>query len=141
MIISASSTCAHGNDALRSVHCDVSLDIRANARRDGCLAGTLRPRIRSPNTQGSLLESKMDIFKELIALLDETLCLEGRTATFVPATPLLGAIPELDSMAVVKLITALEERFGFQIDDDEIDGATFATIGSLMGFVADKRQG
>lgn len=88
----------------------------------------------------SLLESKMDIFKELIALLDESLCLEGRTATFVPATPLLGAIPELDSMAVVKLITALEERFGIQIDDDEIDGATFATIGSLMGFVAGKRQ-
>lgn len=141
MIISASSTCARGNDALRSVHCDVSLDFRANARRDGCLAGTLRPRIHLPKTTVLLTESKMDIFKELIALLNETLCLEGRTATFVPATPLLGAIPELDSMAVVKLITALEERFGIQIDDDEIDGATFATVGSLMGFVAGKLRG
>lgn len=83
----------------------------------------------------------MDIFKELIALLDETLCLEGRAATFAPGTPLLGAIPELDSMAVVKLITALEEHFGIHIDDDEIDGATFATIGSLMDFVAGKLQG
>lgn len=83
----------------------------------------------------------MDIFKDLIALLDETLCLEGRAATFVPGTPLLGAIPELDSMAVVKLITALEERFGIQIDDDDIDGATFATVESLMDFVAGRLQG
>ena len=83
----------------------------------------------------------MDIFRELIALLDETLCLEGRAAAFVPDTPLLGAVPELDSMAVVRLITALEDRFGIQVDDDDIDGATFATVGSLADFVAGKLQG
>ena len=82
----------------------------------------------------------MDIFKELIALLDETLSLEGRASAFVPATPLLGAIPELDSMAVVRLITALEERFGIQVNDDDIDGATFATVGSLADFVAERLQ-
>ena len=82
----------------------------------------------------------MDIDKELIVLLDETLSLEGRAVTFVPDTPLLGAIPELDSMAVVKLITALEKRFGILIDDDDIDGATFATVGSLTDFVAAKLQ-
>jgi acyl carrier protein len=41
-------------------------------------------------------------------------------------------------MAVVALITTLEERFGFSIDDDEIDGATFATLGSLVDFVQGK---
>jgi acyl carrier protein len=91
--------------------------------------------------QVSLLESKMDIFKELLALLDEALSLEGRAASFVPGTPLLGALPELDSMAVVKLITALEERFGIQIDDDDIDGATFATVESLADFVTGRLQG
>lgn len=82
----------------------------------------------------------MDISRELIALLDETLSLEGRAAAFVPDTPLLGAVPELDSMAVVRLITALEDRFGIQVDDDDIDGATFATVGSLADFVAGKLQ-
>jgi hypothetical protein len=38
-------------------------------------------------------------------------------------------------MAVASVLTSLEERFGFSIDDDEIDGATFATVGSLVAFV------
>jgi len=42
-------------------------------------------------------------------------------------------------MAVVTLITTLEERFGIRVDDDEISGDTFATVGSLAAFVADKR--
>jgi len=51
---------------------------------------------------------------------------------------LLGAIPELDSMAVVSLITTLEEQFGLVVDDDDINGATFATVGSLADFVSSK---
>ena len=77
----------------------------------------------------------MDINQEVVAILDEILSLNGRAATFTRDTPLLGAIPELDSMAVVALLTTLEERFGFAVDDDEIDGATFATLGSLVDFV------
>jgi len=41
----------------------------------------------------------------------------------------------LDSMAVVTLITTLEEQLGITVEDDEIDGATFATVGSLVDFV------
>lgn len=51
---------------------------------------------------------------------------------------LLGSIPELDSMAVVQLIGALEEHFGFAVDDDEISAETFATLGSLTAFVKHK---
>lgn len=80
----------------------------------------------------------MDIAKELIGVLDEVLSLDGRAASFDATTPLLGAIPELDSMAVVSLITALEERFGLVIDDDDIDGSVFATLGSLTEFVRGK---
>ena len=54
------------------------------------------------------------------------------------STPLLGAIPELDSMAVVNVITALEESFGFSVADDEISASTFATLGSLSAFVEQK---
>lgn len=83
----------------------------------------------------------MNTQQEVLAILDEILGLNGRSSTFVADTPLLGAIPELDSMAVVAVLTQLEERFGFGIDDDEIDGATFATVGSLVAFVDRKTAG
>ena len=80
----------------------------------------------------------MDITQEVLRILDEVLSLGGRSATFSRETPLLGAIPELDSMAVVSLITAMEEQLGIIVDDDDIDGATFATVGSLVDFVDGK---
>lgn len=64
--------------------------------------------------------------------------LGARTRQMSAETQLLGAIPEFDSMAVVGVITALEEHFGITIADDEIDGATFATLGSLAQFVEQK---
>ena len=83
-------------------------------------------------------ESNLDIKQELLSILDEILSLNGRAASFKEDTPLLGAIPELDSMAVVALITSIEERFGVVMEDDEIDGSIFATVGSLTGFVLSK---
>ena len=74
----------------------------------------------------------------VVNVLDEVLSLNGRAAAFGRDTHLLGAIPELDSMAVVSLITSLEEQFGLVVDDDDIDGATFATVGSLVDFVSGK---
>lgn len=80
----------------------------------------------------------MEVTKEVLRVLDEVLSLNGRAASFTHDTPLLGAIPELDSMAVVTLITTLEEQFGLVVDDDDIDGATFFTVGSLVEFVNSK---
>jgi acyl carrier protein len=99
--------------------------------------------VRSPSRHLELPlfeESAMDCQREVLSLLDEVLSLGGRAHSFAPTTHLLGAIPELDSMAVVALITALEERFGFMIDDDEISGETFASVGSLVDFVERKRM-
>jgi acyl carrier protein len=78
------------------------------------------------------------ITKEVLRVLDEVLGLNGRALSFTRETPLLGAIPELDSMAVVSLITSLEERFSLSVDDDDLDGSSFATVGSLADFVAAK---
>lgn len=83
----------------------------------------------------------MDIKSEVLAILDEVLSLKGRSSSFTTDTALLGAIPELDSMAVVALITSMEERFGFIVEDDEIDGAAFASVGTLVDFVQGKLNG
>ena len=53
-------------------------------------------------------------------------------------TPLLGAVPELDSMAVVVILTTLEEELGIAIDDDEVDAEIFETYGNLLTFVQGK---
>ncbi|ADJ28623.1 acyl carrier protein [Nitrosococcus watsonii] len=76
---------------------------------------------------------------ELILIISEVLQLSDRTRQSMAAeTRLLGAVPEFDSMAVVSIITALEERYGFMVDDDEVEASTFETVGSLADFVNKK---
>jgi acyl carrier protein len=77
----------------------------------------------------------MDFKREVVSMLNDVLHLEGRASSFSQETVLLGGVPELDSMAVIALISAIEERFQCAIEDDEIDGAVFATLGSLIEFV------
>lgn len=52
-----------------------------------------------------------------------------------PETGLLGVVPEFDSMAVVAVITSMEDEYGFEVDDDDITAEDFETVGSLCGFV------
>jgi acyl carrier protein len=61
-----------------------------------------------------------------------------RVATFVSTTPLFGALPELDSMAVAGLLTELEDRLGIVVEDDEVDGEMMETFGSLLHFLRNK---
>ena len=77
----------------------------------------------------------MKIEDALRELLDSTLALGGRAERFAEDTPLLGTLPELDSMAVAEVLAALEGRFNVTIDDDAVDGAIFETFGSLARFV------
>lgn len=53
---------------------------------------------------------------------------------FQADTPLLGTIPELDSMAVVGILTAIEEELGIHVEDDEISAEVFETFGRLLEF-------
>ena len=63
---------------------------------------------------------------------------EARTATLNADTPLFGAMPELDSMAVAGMLTEIEERLGILIEDDEVDGEMLESFGALVRFVAAK---
>lgn len=61
-----------------------------------------------------------------------------QVAGFDEETPLFGALPELDSMAVASLLTDLEDRLGIIIEDDEIDAELFETFGNLVAYLTAK---
>jgi len=77
----------------------------------------------------------LDDVKQIIG---EVLQLGDRINEFDESTGLLGSVPEFDSMAVVTVIGAIEDSFDVAIDDDEIDGEIFETVGSLYRFVVSK---
>jgi acyl carrier protein len=80
----------------------------------------------------------MDLLDRIRHILRDALQLGERADSFTASTPLLGSIAEFDSMAVVSVLTMLEEEFGITVADDEISAATFETLGSLTAFVAEK---
>ena len=80
----------------------------------------------------------MAVIEDVKRVLQETLQLGDRVERFDAATPLFGGIPEFDSMAVVTVITALEEQFDIAVDDDDISAEVFETLGSLSRFVEAK---
>lgn len=72
------------------------------------------------------------------AVVVETLGLEDRADSLHGDSPLLGSVPELDSMAVLELVLALEQRFGIEIDGDDIAAEIFETLSTLATFVDSK---
>lgn len=81
----------------------------------------------------------MATIDEVKLVLRDTLQLGGRASNFDASTPLFGSLPEFDSMAVVTVLTALEERFDIVVEDDEISAEVFQTVGSLTEFVDQKQ--
>ncbi|HPE71136.1 MAG TPA: phosphopantetheine-binding protein [Candidatus Competibacter sp.] len=77
-------------------------------------------------------------FDDVRQLVGEILQLGDRVTRLGPDTPLLGSIPEFDSMTVVTLIHALEQQFDIQVADDEISAESFETLGKVHEFVRDK---
>jgi acyl carrier protein len=86
------------------------------------------------------MQARPETLDGVKVVLIETLGIEDRASMLIPEAPLFGAIPELDSLAVVEVVTALEARFGFQIDDEDFSGEVFETVGSLAAFVEQHRS-
>ena len=80
----------------------------------------------------------MDHTIEIKRILSDVLGLGERLNSMTTDTFLLGNIPELDSVAVVTIILALEKNFSISINDDEISAQTFQTLGTLVNFVEKK---
>lgn len=71
------------------------------------------------------------VLRDVLGLNDE------RVAAFTDESPLFGALPELDSLAVAGVLTELEDRLGILIEDDEVDGDMLETFGALARFAAE----
>lgn len=80
----------------------------------------------------------MNVEQQVTKILGSVLNVDPKAGGWTGETALLGSVAELDSMAVVSILTALEEEFGFIVDDDEVDGRTFGSVGSLTRFVQSK---
>ncbi len=83
-------------------------------------------------------ELSVAVIEDVKDVLGQVLQLGDKARQFHAGTGLFGNIPEFDSMAVVAVITALEERFGIAVEDDEITAEVFETVGSLSQFVERK---
>lgn len=83
--------------------------------------------------------SRAAIDAALRAVLIGVLGLDAeRVAGFDRDTGLFGHLPELDSMAVATLLTEIEDRLHFTIEDDEVEGEMLETYGALLTFVESK---
>jgi acyl carrier protein len=80
----------------------------------------------------------MNATARLKKILADTLQLGARAEALTPQSRLLGAIPEFDSMAVVTVLTMIEEEFGITVQDDEVSADVFETLGTLSAFVEAK---
>lgn len=75
---------------------------------------------------------------DIKAILDNALQLGDAMDNFNLDTPLMGSIAEFDSMAVVTVLTLIEEQFDVVIEDDDVSADNFATVGTLVEFVEAK---
>ena len=81
--------------------------------------------------------SSLDAVKSIVG---STLGIGDRIDGFTAASGQLGTIPELDSLAVVEIVTAIEEHFDVQVDESELTAEVFETFGSLSAFVDTTRH-
>ncbi|TGX52271.1 acyl carrier protein [Sphingomonas gei] len=77
-------------------------------------------------------ETVRGVLRDVLGLSTE------RAAAFHEDTPLFGALPELDSLAVAGVLTEIEDRLGILIEDDEVDGEMLESFGALTRFAAAK---
>jgi acyl carrier protein len=81
------------------------------------------------------MKQTQDTLEQVKDLLAGTLGIEDRISSMDATTPLLGELPELDSLAVVDIAAGIEDRFHFRLDETIFTAEVFETLGSLTAFV------
>lgn len=80
----------------------------------------------------------MDTLQLTRDILGASLQLGRRADALEYDTPLMGHFPELNSLTVMGIISAIEEQTGCAIKDTEITADIFETVGTLVAFIERK---
>ena len=86
------------------------------------------------------METTASTVDQVKSLIGQTLGIADRVDLMNASTTLLGSLPELDSMAVVELLVAIEERFCFEVNTADIAAGKLETVGTLAAYVEENRR-
>ena len=84
---------------------------------------------------------KERIIDVLITIVLEDLGLGPVAAEVTGTVPLMDGGLDLDSVAIVELIGIVEERFGFQFDDEDLRPSTFESLSKLVEVIEKHKAG
>jgi acyl carrier protein len=70
-------------------------------------------------------------------IIDELLMSDGRMKLDHDQSLISSGV--IDSLGILRLIAFVEERFGIQVDDEEVISENFETINIIKDFVESKR--
>ncbi len=80
-----------------------------------------------------MIEETIDRLKHLVA---EKLDMNIRIEDIDPDAPLLEEGLKLDSLAIVELITLVEDSFGIEFGENDLNMESFASLRSLAHVIA-----
>jgi acyl carrier protein len=82
-----------------------------------------------------------DVQQFILDRIDDPLQAKGLAAADVPSSFDLLLEGMIDSFGIVELIGALEQRYGLELDLDELSPDNLTRIGPLSSYVAQKLNG
>lgn len=71
-----------------------------------------------------------------LTTLMQRLLPDHKVSDWSPNTPILGAIPEFDSMMLANLLAGMESSFDLTIDDSLLSIESFESWGSLQSWLS-----
>jgi acyl carrier protein len=78
----------------------------------------------------------MNIEAALLEFIASKLITDGTSSGLAPDTPLLSGV--LDSVNILRLVVFIEERFGIQVQDEELVPENFQSVATLTAYVERK---
>ena len=78
--------------------------------------------------------------KQIKCLIVVSLGLDVNLAEISDDETLFGGGMDLDSMATLEIVAAIEEEFGITVEDDELTAELFDSVDALAEYVATKRM-
>jgi len=91
---------------------------------------------RSAGQSAGFTASRKDILEKVLPLLAEVAGLPEAYDAANESASLLGHGIRLDSIEILSLVSAIEEKLGLTIDESELDRSDFLTVGTVIDFVA-----